>query len=668
MTFISRLKNWIKKKYGEIRTWQKNNSLSQKKLDQRLVLGLGNKKKLPSPKQLRYLNKFLVPQEKKTIGLLVILIICSLGVMVIETYLKHRIIEPATGGEYVEGIVGYPNAINPLFSSLNQADADLSRLIYAGLFKYDNAMNLVPDLAESYSLDKTEKIYTIKLKPNLKWQDNEPLTIEDIAFTINSIQNTETQSPIWVSWQGVIFNKVDDTIFTLEIPQSFAPFANLLTTGIIPEHIWQEIPQKNLRFSSLNLKPVGAGPFMFDSFAKDSKGNIKSYTLKPNPFYHNHKPYLKIFTLKFFNDQASALEAFKNHQINGLSFLDKDEKEKVSRKSLNIHSLRLPYYTAIFFNQKTNLLLRSQILRESLETGVDKNELISISLKNEGLVIHGPLLPNQVGFTQDFKITYNQDLANKKLDDDGWKKITRQEFIEKRKKELYQAWLDERKAKQTAANGGVAKKLTTDEEAQQTKEGEEYLAKITEELEKIDSLQDTYRQKNNYGLTIKLTTVDQPEFVQSANLIKENWQDLGVQVEIEILDNEKIKEVIKNRRYEALLYGIYSGADTDPYAFWHSSQTSYPGLNLSGFVNRQADDNLEKGRETNDLAARQKAYYNFQKLVAQETPAIFLYSSSYLYPQESSLQGYNQYRINEPADRFNGVTDWFLRTKNKWRW
>ncbi|MCX6778962.1 MAG: peptide ABC transporter substrate-binding protein [Candidatus Magasanikbacteria bacterium] len=668
MNFIPRFQNWTKKKYGEIKVWQQTHVFPQKNLDQKMVLGLIKKNKLPAFKQLRLIHKFITAQEKKTLGLLVILIIFSLGVMAVETYLQHRVIKPAVGGEYVEGIVGYPNTINPLFSSLNQVDADLCRLMYAGLFKYDQAMNLVPDLAESFTLDKTEKIYTIKIKPDLKWQDGEPLTIEDVGFTINSIQNAETQSPLWVSFQGVIFNKIDDSTFTLELSQPFAPFTNLLTTGIIPEHLWQEIPQKNLRFSSINLKPIGAGPYMFDSFSKDSKGNIKSYTLKPNPYYHGQKPYLKIFTLKFFNDQDSAFETLKNHQINGLSFLTKDEKEKINRKSLNIHSLRLPYYSTIFLNQKSNLLLRSKPLREALESGIDKNQLVAVSLKGEGLAIHGPILPFQVGFTQDFKIVYDEKLASKKLDDDGWKIITREEFIEKRKKELYQAWLDDQTAKQTAANGGKPKKLTAEETAQQKIYGEEYLVKVTADLEKIDPQQKIYRQKNNYGLTIKLTTVNQPEFVQTANLVKENWQDLGIQVEIEVLDNEKIKEVIKNRRYEALLYGILSGADPDPFPFWHSSQVNYPGLNLAGFVNRQADDNLETARATNNVAARTKAYYNFQKLVAQDVPAIFLYSSSYLYPQDNSLKGFNQYRIFDAADRFNGVTDWYLNTKNEWQW
>ncbi|KKR48948.1 MAG: Extracellular solute-binding protein [Candidatus Magasanikbacteria bacterium GW2011_GWC2_40_17] len=668
MTYLTSLKNWIKKGYKRIQTWRQNLLLAHKKIDQRLVLGLGNTKKFPSLKQLGLLNKFLTKKERRIIGLLSFLMVFSLVIFLAETYLQRRVVEPANGGEYVEGEVGYPNAINPLFSSINPVDADLSRLIYAGLFKYDKTLNLVPDLAEGYTLDKTGKIFTVKMRSGMRWQDGEPITIDDVAFTINSIQSAETQSPLWVSFQDVIFTKIDDTAFTLELPQPFAPFLNLLTTGILPEHLWQEIPAKNMRFSSLNLKPIGAGPFMFESFAKDSKGNIKSYTLKPNPNYQLTKPYLNQFTFKFFNDEASALDALKNHQINGLSFLSASQKEKNSRKTLTVHSLRLPYYTALFLNQRSNQLLHNQNLRDALELGIDKNQLTTVSLKGEGLAVNGPILPNQIGFTQDFKVNYNLDSAKKKLDDDKWIKISRDEFIEKRKKELYQAWLDDRKAKQTADNGGKPKKLTAEEEATQKKEADAYLNKITEELNKTDQQQKFFRQKNGYGLSIKITTINQQEFIETANLIKENWQDLGAEVTVNTLSNEEIKDVIKNRRYEVLLYSVISGADPDPFPFWHSSQTNSPGLNLSGFANRQADTALETARESYDLPTRIKAYYTFQKLVAQEKPAIFLYTSSYLYPQDTSLKGFNQYRIFEPADRFNDVSSWYLRTKNKWQW
>lgn len=644
-------------------------NIFQKKLDQKLVFSLGNTKKIPSLSQFKMIKKILTPQEKKTIGLLFILIVAAFFVIGGDIYLRHRVTIPKYGGEYTEGLIGYPNAINPLFTQLNSVDADLARLIYAGLFRYDEAMELKPDLAESYTIGKDGKIITIKLKPNLKWSDGEPLTIDDVIFTFNSISAPETQSPLWVSFQGVIFNKINDQTFSIELPKPFAPFLRLLTTGIIPEHLWQEIPAKNIRFSSFNLKPIGAGPYMFESFAKDSKGNLKSYTLKINPEYNLNKPYIKNFTFKFFNDTESAFDALRNHQINGLSFINKEQKEKLNRKSITVIPLRVPYFTAMFFNEKANLLLRGKPLRESLALSVDKNEIINVAIKGEASPVAGPIMPGQIGFTRDFKLIFDPEAARKKLENDGWKKISREEFIEKRKKEIYQAWLDERKAKTAPIDKSKKPpKLTPQEEASAKKEAEDFLAKTTDDLQKIDERQKVYRQKNNYGLTLKITTINQPEFMQTASLIKSNWQDLGAQVEIEAVDNEGLKEIIKSRRYEILLYGVLVGADPDPFPFWHSSQLNYPGLNLSGFTSRQADDYLEKGRETYNEETRKKNYYDFQKLLATELPAIFLYSSNYLYPMETFVMGFRQYKIFEPADRFNGVINWYLRTKNEWQW
>ncbi|MBI5022729.1 MAG: hypothetical protein HZC05_00995, partial [Candidatus Magasanikbacteria bacterium] len=286
----------------------------QKNLDLKLVANLAPQK-IPSWKQLKQLSKFLNPAEKKFISAAFIIMLASGLTLLGEYILLHRVAVPAFGGEYTEGLVGAPSAINPLFASLNQTDADIARLVYAGLFKYDRSLNLVPDLAEKFSLDKTGKIYTITLKPNLKWQDGEPLTADDVSFTLDLAQNPETKSPLLAGWQKVKFNKIDDLNFTLELDSPFAPFPNLLTLGILPTHLWQEVTPANLKLSSNNLKPIGAGPFMFASLSKDGRGNLKSYTLKQNPNYHLQKPYISQIIFKFYPDVNTAMEALRNRQV-----------------------------------------------------------------------------------------------------------------------------------------------------------------------------------------------------------------------------------------------------------------------------------------------------------------------------------------------------------------
>jgi len=652
--------------------FKKLTSITPKEIDKRWILNLTSQKKIPSWAQFKQLKKFLTPAEKKTIGWLCLLIVAGILSLTGEIMLTSRVLIPADGGEYIEGVIGYPNTINPLFSSLNPVDADLTRLVYAGLFKYDKSLNLQSDLAEGYIIEKDNKTITITLKDNLKWQDGEPITQDDILFTLNSIQNPETQSPLWVSFQGVVYNRIDDKIFTLTLTKPFAPFSNLLTIGILPEHLWQEIPAKNMRFSSLNLKPVGAGPFMFASLTKDSRGNLKTYTLKVNQNYQNKKPYLQNITFKFLNDQSSALDAMHNHQIMGLNALARDQADKINAKSFAVNPLRMPYYTTLFLNQKTNLLLKNLNLRQSLNLAVNRQDIITTALKDEGLAISGPILPGQIGFTQDFKTNMDVAKAESKLDADGWKRITREDFIDKIKKEKYAEWLDQQKVKAAAEQAitGAKKTTPTPEELDKAKkDAEEFLNTTAATLnEQISPRQKYFREKNGYGLTIKITTANQPEFISTGNIIKENWQDIGAQVTVEALDSEPLKDAIKNRNYEVLLYGVLLGSDPDPYAFWHSSQINNPGLNLSGFINRTADQLLEKARESYNTKERTKAYYDFQKILANEIPAIFLFTSTYLYPMDNSVKGFNQYRIYQSSDRFNNIVNWYVRTKSDWKW
>ena len=92
---------------------------------------------------------------------------------------------PAKRGSISEGVIGYPRAINPLLSSdSSEADKDLVLLLYSGLLKATPEGDLVPDLAESYSISKDGLIYNFKLKDDIYFHDGTEVTAEDIKFTI----------------------------------------------------------------------------------------------------------------------------------------------------------------------------------------------------------------------------------------------------------------------------------------------------------------------------------------------------------------------------------------------------------------------------------------------------------------------------------------------------
>ena len=166
-------------------------------------------------------------------------------------------------------------------------------------------------------------------------------------------------------------------------------------------------------------------------------------------------------------------------------------------------------------------------------------------------------------------------------------------------------------------------------------------------------------------LEIKLTTSDWPELVAAGNEIKKQWETTGVRVNLEILPLPELQQAIKDRDYEALLFGEVLAVDPDPFSFWHSSQKRDPGLNLSLYDNNDADKLLEDARQTLDRSARFLKYAELQEIIAKDIPAIIFYSPSYLYGQPAKIEGNNTTLISVPSDRFDTVSKWYIETRRK---
>ena len=170
----------------------------------------------------------------------------------------------------------------------------------------------------------------------------------------------------------------------------------------------------------------------------------------------------------------------------------------------------------------------------------------------------------------------------------------------------------------------------------------------------------------NEILTITLTTVNQPENTKAVELIKKAWEKIGVKVDLQIVEGSRIsREIIKPRNYQILLFGIIVGSNPDPYPFWHSSQVQDPGLNLSQLANREVDRLLENARKTLDQEEQRENYQRFQDILTSEIPAIFLYNPTYTYVVDKKIKGISVDRIITPADRFNNLEDWYVKTKKR---
>ena len=116
-----------------------------------------------------------------------------------------------------------------------------------------------------------------------------------------------------------------------------------------------------------------------------------------------------------------------------------------------------------------------------------------------------------------------------------------------------------------------------------------------------------------------------------------------------------------------LLFGEILSLDPDPFTLWHSSQKRDPGLNLTLYGSKETDTLLEDARKTLNPSERIKKYQDFQKLIVEEMPALFLYSPYYLYAHTKKINGFENKIIATPSDRFFNIEHWYIDTRRVWR-
>ncbi len=277
------------------------------------------------------------------------------------TLAEHGHYVPVPGGAYHEGFVGQPIALNPVISS-NPVDQEASTLLY----------NTLGNLMSNYNVSPDGLTYDVNLHQGLKWSDGTPLTSDDIVYTVKTIQDPATNSPLARDWQGVAVERVSQiqVRFILTAPYAFF-LQNIERLPIIPEHIYGPIPPQNFRLSDYNLEPVGSGPYEFQSFSKSKNGFITAYHLKANPNYYGTPPYIPDFYLDFYQSIPDLVAALGRHEIQGYGTLLPLNVDVKTLRGIVQDRLDLPNYYAVFFNQTANPTLADPVIRTALSEAVD---------------------------------------------------------------------------------------------------------------------------------------------------------------------------------------------------------------------------------------------------------------------------------------------------------
>lgn len=507
---------------------------------------------------------------------LVVLILTSTARAVLAVQDNSEFV-PVRGGEYTEGVIGQPTLINPIISS-NSIDKSLSSLVYSSL----------GDLSSSVVISGEGRVYTATIKEEAKWSDGEPITSDDVIFTINSIQNPEVNSPLSSNWRGVVVESVGDKKVRFSLPSSYVFFENNIDNLLVlPKHIFGTVPPSNLRLSSYNLEPISSGPYKFEDFQRRRDGFITSYHFKINEDYHGSKAYIKDIYFKFYENKERLDMAYKRRNVDGFGIVSLPEADIENLPNVVIEKANMPRYYSVFFNPKATSMLASQNFRQALDMAIDKEELATDVLKGKADVVLGP---------------YGSEMLN--IDYAGPSKEAARSIISDSKEE--------------------------DED-----------------------------------ISIELIVPDIDFIVQTANFIKSEWEDAGIdKVSIRPLKSQDFSSlVIRERNYEAVVFGHVMENKGDLFPFWHSSERFYPGLNLSLYSDSEVDTMLEDIRHTESQSERETKFRNAVNEIRSDSPASFLYSLPYTYAHSEKLKGFSfpEEGVVVPKDRFKNIEEWHVQ-------
>lgn len=538
--------------------------------------------------------------------LIVVLALVAIAVLLLgrQPALQAEAPVAVTGGIYSEGVVGELERLNPLLSFYNTPDRDASRLIFSSLVRFDSRGIPHLDLAESWGLSRDETTYNFSLREDAIWHNGEPVTSDDVVFTVNLMRDPDMPVPpgLLSFWESIEVKALNDTTLQFILPEPFSPFMDFLAFGVLPSHLLGDLDPVDLVNASFNLQPVGSGPYRFEDLLVE-EGEIVGVVLSAFEEHYRQRPYIDQFVVRYYPDSAAALEAYEEGEILGFSPVTTEVLDEVlTEPDLNLYTGRLPELTLIYLNlDNPEVPFFQQIdVRQALMKGLNRQWMVDRILQGQGIPANGPIFPGSWAFYDALEpIDYAPEEAITLLKTAGFT---------------------------IPAEGG------------------------------------SIREGESGPLQFELLYPDGERHEQIAQAVQRNWEALGVAVTITgVPFDELLEEHLIPRTYQAVLadLNIARTPDPDPYPFWHQAQIT-GGQNYAQWDDRPASEYLEQARVIVDLEERTRLYRNFQVRFVTQLPALPLFYPVYSYAVDVEVQGVQMGPLVEPADRFATVADWYL--------
>jgi peptide/nickel transport system substrate-binding protein len=490
-----------------------------------------------------------------------------------------------------------PKNLNPVLNAATPT-LDLSMFAFSWTVRYDSNARPVPDAVREVptvangDVSKDGLTLKYKLRPNIRWQDGQPLTCSDLKFTWQVVMNTHNNVVTTDGYKDIgSIDCSDPHVAVVHMKKLYAPFLQQLwsengNAPILPEHLLAKYNDDKGSFNTApyNSLPVGSGPFKIVAWNRG-----QDVRLVANPYFYLGPPKLKEVIYKILPDENTSLTQLQTHEIDMLgqgTGLKWPEYARLAADPANgLRAVRVEAFqwSHADFNLRHPIVSDVQV-RRALAYATNRQEIID-------KVQHGSAIPGNTDQQPHYSWAYTDDVAHYAYDPekakalleaDGWK----------------------------AGPGGI-------------------------------------RVKDGQRLEFTLSTQTESNLGKAnETVLQREWRDVGVQADVknyptsEFFDNSS-NGVLQGGHYDVALFSWIGAADPDDSAIYSGDNFAPHGQNAMFWDNKAATDAMNDALKTIDQARRKRDYVVVQQQLALDVPTIIISFTRVPYIYNSDLKGFD---------------------------
>lgn len=467
--------------------------------------------------------------------------------------------------------------------------SELAGHIYNSLLTYDKDLNLVCEICVKYYILDNGKTILFTLKDGIRFSDGSPLTSADVLATYKAITNPATRTPYAGDYLLVTHASAPTpSTFRVSYAQPFVPALASWAGLTILPKKVLDETPDDINSTPLKTTPLGSGPYQLVRWRRG-----QDVLLQTNPHSWQH-PQIGQYYYRIIPDDDTQFMELKagNLDIAGLKPLAYNRLTEAPWFTASYRKLRYLSngYTYMGFNLN-HPLFADKSVRQALSYAIDRQGIINAVLFGQGLPMAGVFKPGTWAYNESLTpYPYNPQKARALLDAAGWR--------------------------------------DTDGDGIRDKNGTPFRFTVV----------------TNQGNDARLKT---------AQIMQAFFRDVGVDMAIRVQEwSTFVSRTINQRDFDAILLGWSLSAEPDPYDIWHSSKTKPEEFNIVGFANPRADQLMDKARYEFNQGKRKQYLDEFQSILHEEQPYLWLYAPYSLLavhkrivgisPTEAAGIGYNQ--------------------------